>query len=189
MAGSTIISRTADFLNNLFEPLLTKIAVTTIILLAGFILARIVGKFIERLLAEVELNNIIRKATDTKTRAEEWISSIITYLIYFITIIMALAQLGVETYIIYLISAAIILIIVISVFLGIKDFVPNLVAGFFIYRKGFLNEGDFIEYKSIKGKVIKITLVETRIETKGNDIIYIPNSLLAKSEFKKLKKL
>jgi len=189
MAEAPILTKGMNFLAGLFEPLLTKLAVAIIILLTGFIIARILGKLLQRVLAEVELNNLIKKAVGLKIRLEETIASIITYFIYFVTIVMALGQLGLETYILHIISGAVLLLIVLSIFLGIKDFIPNMMAGLFIHRKGFLNEGDFIQYKDIRGKIIKLNLVETRIETKGKDIIYIPNSQLTKIEIKKLKRL
>ncbi|MBI2668192.1 mechanosensitive ion channel, partial [Candidatus Woesearchaeota archaeon] len=42
-----------------------------------------------------------------------------------------------------------------------------------------------IEVKDISGKVIEITLTETKIETKDKEIVLIPNSLLLKEKIKK----
>src|SRR3990167_2237062 len=61
-----------------------------------------------------------------------------------------------------------------------KEFVPNVVAGFMIYRKNRFKEGDYIKVKDIEGKVVHVNLVETRIKTKGKDIVYIPNSMLSR---------
>ena len=72
--------------------------------------------------------------------------------------------------------------------LSIKDFMPNMFAGFFIHQKRFIKEGDIIKVDNIKGKIVHVNLVETTIETKQGDIIYIPNSLLTKKTIVKVKK-
>jgi small conductance mechanosensitive channel len=81
----------------------------------------------------------------------------------------------------------VIVVIILSMLLAIKDFIPNVFAGLFLHRKGFLKKGDNIIVKDVKGKIIYINLVETRVQTKEGDIIYIPNTLLTKSEVRKIK--
>ena len=171
-----------------FSKYLTRFVVAVIIILIGFIIARIVGRLLQKILKEIELNNIIKKATHIKINLEEGLSLFATYFIYFITIIMALSQLGLTTTVLNMLSAAVIIIIIISIFLGIKDFVPNLIAGIFIHRKGFVNEGDKIKVKDIKGKIIYLNLLETRVKTRNGDVIYLPNTFLTKNEVVKLKK-
>lgn len=167
---------------------LTNLVVAVIIILLGFIMGKIVGRLLQKILSEIELNNIIKKATHIKINLEEIISSFITYFIYFISIVMALSQLGLTTTVLNMISGAVIVVIIISIFLGIKDFVPNLIAGIFIHRKGFVNEGDRIRVKGIEGKIVHINLVETRIKTKKGDLMYVPNTMLTRNEVVKLKK-
>lgn len=188
-SNTMIFTEGLSFISELVEPLLTKFVVAIIILLTGLILGRLLGKFIQRILREVELNNIIKKSVGIKARLEETIALFVTYFIYFIAIVMALGHLGLETYILHIISAAVLLLIVLSIFLGIKDFVPNMIAGFIIQKKGSLKQGDYIKVREVKGKIIHLNLVETRVETKSGDIIYIPNSLMSKTEVRKLKRL
>ena len=45
-----------------------------------------------------------------------------------------------------------------------------------------IKKGDKIKVDNLVGKVKKISLIETEIETKSGDIIYIPNSTLTKKE-------
>jgi small conductance mechanosensitive channel len=87
-----------------------------------------------------------------------------------------------------MISGAILIIIIISILLSIKDFMPNMFSGLFIHRKRFINVGDVIKVENTEGKVVHINLVETKIETNKGDIIYFPNSLLTKNKVIKLKK-
>ena len=64
----------------------------------------------------------------------------------------------------------------------------NMFAGLFIHQKRFIKEGDILKVDNTEGKVVHINLVETKIETKQGDIIYIPNSLLTKKTVMKLKR-
>ena len=61
-------------------------------------------------------------------------------------------------------------------------------ASFWIHQKNILKEGDEIEIKEVKGKVVEITLTEVKIKTKDNEVVLIPNSLLFKEKIKKIGK-
>jgi len=186
--NASVITNSINILPKLLSGIFTKLVVAVIIVLIGLVLGKILGKFIQKALHEVELNKILRKAAGIKVSVEEIISAFITYFIYFIFIVMALNQLGLTTVVLHMISGAILIIIIISILLSIKDFMPNMFAGFFIHQKRFINEGDILKVDSTEGKVVHINLVETKIETKQGDIIYIPNSLLTKKIVVKLKK-
>lgn len=185
----TVVLESINFVSDLFRPLFTKFVVSVIIILTGLILGRILGKLIQRVLSELEIDANVKKIFGLSTKLEEIIGLAITYIIYFIAFTMAIANLGLHTYVVYVISSAALILILISMFLGIKDFMPNVISGMLIRRKGVLKEGDFVQYDTIKGEIIKMSIVDTRIKTATGDIIYIPNSLLAKSEIKKIKKV
>ena len=186
--NASVITDSIGILTKLLSCIFTKLVVAVIVVLIGLVAGKLLGKFIHKLLHEIELNKLIKKSAGIKVSAEEIISSFVTYFIYFIFIVMALNQLGLTTVILHMISGAILIIIIISILLSIKDFMPNMFAGFFIHRKRFIKEGDIIQVDNTKGKVVHINLVETKIETKKGDIIYIPNSLLTKKTVVKIKK-
>ena len=112
---------------------------------------------------------------------EHTISTLIAYLIYFIAIVMALNHLGLTAVALYIIVGGAVVLVIIATVLGIKDFIPNMIAGIFIYRKGLFKEGQTIIVKNVEGKVRRVSIVETELETKKGDLIYVPNSLLVKS--------
>jgi small-conductance mechanosensitive channel len=190
MANETamLIDKSFNYVNALLSGFLIKFIVAVIILLIGFIIGKIAGRIVQRVLHELELNKIISKATNVKLSLEEIIGHFTTYFIYFIFIVITLEKLGVGAIAFNLIAAGIIIIIVLSVFLGIKDFIPNALSGLFIHQKGFIKTGDIIKVKGMEGKIIHINLVETMIKTKSGDTIYIPNSILTKSEIIKVRK-
>jgi len=176
-----LFNSTTTYLNVMFSQLFTKFIVAVVILLIGFIIARIVGKLASRFLQEIELNKILKKA-GVKFELEDMLSHLATYFIYFMTIIWALNALGLTTTILNMISAAFLVLIIISILLAVKDFVPNIISGFFIYQKNLIKKGDKVKIDNLEGKVNKISLIETEIKTNKGDIIHIPNSTLTKKE-------
>ena len=100
---------------------------------------------------------------------------------------MVLQQLGLATTVLNMIAGAVIIVIILSTLLGIKDFIPNMIAGIMIQRKQELKKGEIIKIKGMQGKIIGITLIETKIETKTGDIIFIPNAVLTKTEIIRIK--
>src|SRR3989344_8068188 len=176
MAFETVLG----YLNTLFSVFLDRIVIALVIVLIGFIIGRLVGRLLLRVLHEVELDTILSKA-GFKMPLEHTISTLLAYLIYFIAVVMALNQIGLTTVALYIIVGAAVLLVLIATVLGIKDFIPNLIAGIYIYRKGLFKEGQIIIVKNVEGKVKRVSIIETELETKKGDVIYVPNSLLVKS--------
>ncbi|MBI2667173.1 mechanosensitive ion channel [Candidatus Woesearchaeota archaeon] len=170
------------------ENIIIRLIASVIILLIGFIIARLSSNLTKKILNELETNKILKEQAGVKIQVEEFLSSVIKYIIYFIAIIIALNQLGLTTKVLYALLITILVILVGFIILAFKDFIPNVVAGFMIYQKDKVKPGDVIRVKDIEGKVIHVDLIETRIKTKKNDIVYIPNSILNKNEVVKLKK-
>ncbi len=185
------INSSLDSLNYVWQtinPILNRLVVAVIILFLGFIVGKIIGKLIERGLKEVSLDKGLKKAINLKVSLEKGISSFASFFIYLVAIIMALDSLGLTSSVLIMISAAIIVVIVISFILAIKDYVPNIIAGIRIKNKGFIEIGDYVKVKDIEGRVIKVNLNETELETKNKDIIFVPNSMFVKEEVYKRKR-
>ncbi len=173
-----------DILNdavNYFGPAINNIITAIIILLIGFIIAKLLGRLVQQVLHEAELDNILKKA-GAKVSFEMALSHITEYFIYFMTIIFALNQLGIKTFVLYVLAIAAIGVLIISVFLGLRDFIPNFMAGWYIYRKDLIKEGKNVKINGVQGKVVQLSLLDTRIKTKKGDLIYLPNSIVIKSK-------
>lgn len=169
------------------HPWLIKTVVTILIILAGMIIAKLVSKLIEKALKEIELNKLTENMSGLKINVAKAISSFAFYFIVFVSIIMALNELGITTTVLLVLAGAILIIIIISFALGVKDFIPNFFAAMFIHRKKLVEKGDKIKVKDLEGEVAHIGLNETKLITKEGDEIIIPNSTLVKSEIKKKK--
>jgi len=177
----------ADFFNFVLTQSLGKFIVAVIILLVGFIFGKILGKLLEKVLHEIELNKVLKKWLNTNTNFEQLFGLILTYFIYIFAIIMTLNQMGLTTTVLNMLAAAILIIILISIFLTTKDFLPNFFAGFKLAKTNKISVGDRIRIKDMEGKITKINLTDVEIESKG-DIIHVPNSLFLKHEFAVKKK-
>ncbi len=178
--ASSLLQSSGYGLNNLFSGVLGKLIVTLLILLIGFIIGRIVARVVEKILHEVEVDKNLSKLGFSMP-IEHTIATILAYLIYLVAIVMALNQIGLSVIVLYIIVGGAVLLIIISTVLGVKDFIPNMIAGLFIYRKKLFKVGQKVMVKNVGGRVRKISLIETELVTGKGDVIYIPNSLLVKS--------
>ncbi|MFH1054220.1 MAG: mechanosensitive ion channel domain-containing protein [Candidatus Woesearchaeota archaeon] len=183
MDGS-FIENLDKFFNLLFNPIIKNIIVAVLILLIGFIIARILGKIARKVLNEIGLNNIFRKGTSMSINLEKGVSLFITYLIYFISVVWALETLNIATTILYIVITAVLIMIIVSVLLGIKDFFPNFISGIYIKQKFSIKTGDHIKSNGIEGIVKRVGLINIEIVNKSNDIIHIPNSTILNSRLK-----
>ncbi|MFC1742042.1 mechanosensitive ion channel family protein [Nanoarchaeota archaeon] len=159
-----------------------KFLVSIVLLLIGFILGKILGRLIYKFLHSFEINETFSKLARTTLKIEEIAESFTTYFVYFITIVIVLQQIGLASTVLHMIAAGVIILIILGTFLGIKDFIPNAIAGFFIQNKSQFSVGQRIKVKGMQGKITDISLLETKIETKNGDIIFIPNSVLSRTE-------
>ncbi len=164
------------------NPIIQRILVSTLILLMGLIAGKLVGKFVKRLLAQVEADKHIKNALNVGFSAEESVGNFVTYFIYFLAVIMALDSLGVTSAVLNMLAGIVILLLLVSVILAIKDFVPNAMAGVMMKMKDEYYEGSEIKIKNISGVIEEIGVLETRIKGEDGEYILVPNSVFTKHE-------
>lgn len=164
-----------------------KFIVAIVMLLLGFIIGRILGRLVYKFLHSFEVNENFSNLTRVTLKIEEIAETFTTYFIYFITVVLVLQQIGLVSTILHMIAAGVIILIILSTFLGIKDFIPNAIAGFVIQGRKDFKVGQKIKVKGMTGIIIEINLIETKIETKNGDIIFIPNSVLSKTEVTRIR--
>ncbi len=182
MFAVEIMIEPIEALKNLFSGVVSQLLVGLVIFFVGFIVGKLLGKLTTKILHQLSLDYLLKKALGIRFSVEDVIGAFVTYFIYFISLIMALNQLGLTTTMFTIIFTAIIVLIVVSVILSIKDFIPNFISGLIIRQKNFIEEGDVIQVKNVEGKVVQIDALETKIENKHGDVIYIPNAVLTKHE-------
>ncbi len=150
-------------------------------LLIGFGLGVLAKKFSKKGLKELGFNRILR-IINLPYNGEEIISSLLSYIIYLITVIFFLQQLGITSIVLYLVLGAVLMIITLSFVVGLKDVVPNFIAGLIIKSKEHMKAGHRVDVKEIHGRIEKIGYLETEIKTVHGDILYVPNTLFIKSK-------
>ncbi len=160
---------------------LNVVIYSLLILFVGFGVGIIVKKVTLRLGQEIGLNKIFRKVGVTHN-VEAILSFVLSAIIYLITIVLFLRYLGIDEYILYLIVGAVLMLLILTVIVGLKDVIPNFVAWVVIQQKGHVQEGKQVEVNEISGVVEKIGFLETEIKTEKGDVLYVPNSLFLKSK-------
>ena len=135
MAGfdlATTIFESAKSITNLYH-------YAIVIVLIGFIIGKILGRISFKILNELELDYFARKLFKQKIKLTKILSSIITSITYIITLVIALRITGLINITLYFLGGIILVIFILSLILGIKDIIPNAIAG----------------HLMLKGKVIK----------------------------------
>lgn len=171
---------------DVLRPILSKTVVALVVIMIGFIAGKLIGKILQWFLRTAEVNMRWKDITGTNFRIEEITSGMMTGAIYFITVIMALNVLGFSEMIAKIISFGIISLIIISMILAGKDFIPNYVDGLRMYKR--VRKNDMISVDNIKGKVEEITWTDIKMTTENGDTLYIPHSVFLKKGFKKREK-
>lgn len=165
---------------NTLHAISTKIAIAMITLFVGFIIAKLAGKIIKRVLTEAELNRIL-KAAGFRPLSDE-LARLAEYTILAATLIIIMQQFGITRTIANIIGALAIVIIIIGIALAAREFIPNATAGLFLKKKIKKHYGKKITIDGIKGKLTKIGT--TGITLKDKEQHYIPYTYLAKNKIK-----
>ncbi len=158
--------------------ILNQAAVLISILLGGFILGTIAKRVAHFLLKEINLSWATQKVGFNRP-PEEWLSAIISYIIYIITIIVFLNRLGITAYVLLGVSSLVLLLLALSFLFGTRDFLVNSYHGLFIDKGQFRLNKEF-SFDNISGQVQRHTLDGLFLSTRDRDLIFIPYSLLRK---------
>ena len=119
-----------------------------IILLVGFVLGMLAQKLLSKILKEIELNHIMSKVGITYN-LEKWISAIVSYVIYLVFIVFFLDHLGIGSIVLYLILGAILMLLILTFIVGLKDVIPNLVAWLVLQKDEKITVGRRVEVREI----------------------------------------
>ena len=165
-----------------YSELLINLLGAFLILILGLIIAQIFSNILRKFLRGIGINTVLEEQLKVKMPLENYISALLKYLIYFVTIIIVLGKLAIPTKVLQIILIMLIILIVVFIVLAFKDWLPNIVSGFYLLRTQKIKNGEIIKIKDLKGKIIAINLLETKIETVNNEIIFIPNSNITNFE-------
>lgn len=152
-----------------------KFVILILILLIGLTIGRMAGKIIKKLLKQSGLHEI-RTKSGFKLSVGELIGNLTSYVIYFMTFIVFLSELGISQAILSIILICVVSLVIVMFVLGVKDFTPNFAAGIYLFMKNRIQSGSVVHIGKRKGTVLDISLLEVKLKTPKNEVIYIPNS-------------
>ncbi|HYD03791.1 MAG TPA: mechanosensitive ion channel domain-containing protein [Alphaproteobacteria bacterium] len=191
MANNSVLVDEANTALSIVNPLVVKIVIALLIFFIGFIIGKIVEKIILRFFKISDLDKLFRQQTGLKMSLSIVISTIISYFIYVVAVVMALNRLEIATTIITTIVILLVVVLLLFVIFGLNDVFANMNAGLIIKFRGNLKVGDYIRIKNknVEGHIVNMNALNIRLETKKDEIVFIPNMALFKSEIVKPKKI
>ncbi len=153
-----------DFLNYL-----PFIAAGLFVLLAVWILERIIIRLVRRSIAKSSMRGSLKQLIERMLSVSLWgVGLLLSAMVVFpgLTPTRALGALGVVS---------------IAVGFAFRDIFENFFAGFLILWKFPFEHGDYIECQGIVGKVEDVTVRMTIIRTMDDEIVVMPNASLFKN--------
>ena len=164
MQGITEPANSSDSTKGLFESLtITPVSILTVVLtlFLVWLLLKVVRKFIKKPIGGKEVDLGRRNS----------LFQIIKYFVWFFAIVFALEVIGVKTSGLILSSTA----LLVGLGLGIQNTFNDVVSGIIILFDGTLEIGDIVTVDGMVGKVVKITLRNTKIIDRDDIYVIVPN--------------
>jgi len=153
------------------EFFLKKLILSIIYLFLAFLSTLIIKKIFSILLFGAQKTQNQKLIKKTKT-LKAFIDSLIYVAVYFVALFFILEKLGVNMTP-FLTGAG---ILGLTFSFGAQSLAKDLISGFFIIFDNQFEVGDYIKVGTLEGKVKKITLRQTILKDKNNNLILIPNS-------------
>lgn len=178
-----MVNETVTTIFGTAESYFSLIAEGVIILIVGFGLGILTQKLLNKVFKKIELNHVMSKVGITYN-LEKWVSLVASYVVYLLFIVFFLDHLGIRNIVVYLVLGAVLMLLVLTFIVGLKDVIPNLVAWVILHKDERITVGRRVEVKEISGRVERIGYLETEIITDHDDTLYVPNTLFLKSKFK-----
>lgn len=142
-----------------------------VILLVGFIIAKLAGKIVKRVFHETEIDTILKAAG--LPPLSNGIALLAEILIAIGTVLFVLERLGLAIIAISIAGILVGIVILGTLFVAIRDAIPNLIIGIFIRGKLKKIQGRQIKIGMTSGKLAKIRLLDCIIE--NGDSIHVPH--------------
>ena len=157
-----------DWIGNIGTTVVEKIVPFILILVAGFLIIKVIMNIIEKTLIKSKLEKA----------AHGLIKSLARVILYLLLGLIAASALGIDvTGVIALAS-----VLTLAVSLSVQNALTNVIGGItLLYTKPF-KSGDFVEIAAESGTVQEIGMSYTKLSTPDNKVIYIPNSAVVSAD-------
>ncbi len=149
---------------NYFKSNIWNIVLFFAILLVGIIVIKILLSVIRKILKHTKMEKI----------AQQFICTILKFLLWLLLILLLLSQLGVEiTGILTAFSA-----VILAVGMALQNAISNVANGIIIISSHMFKKGDYIITNGVEGNITDINFMFTTLITTDNRKITLPNSNL-----------
>ncbi len=139
-----------------------------VILVGGIVLIKILLNVTRRILNKTKMEKI----------AQQFICTILKFVLYLVLILLLLSQVGVEITGILTACSAIIL----AVGMALQNSIANVANGIIIISSKMFKKGDYIITGGVEGKITDINFLFTTLITNDNKKITLPNSNIINGE-------
>lgn len=157
--------------------LIINIIIALVIILLGFMAGKIISSVLNKALTEMQIDKGLSKFKKQKMSVVKGISSLVALLIYILSVIIALNHLGIFFYVLMAFLVIFAIIVFGSFIISFLSSFPKAYYGAQILLTNKVPHGSRIETQSISGKVMRTSLLNTRIMTPDNEIISVPNNI------------
>lgn len=144
-------------------------------LVSAFVIT-IIGLIAAKLVSDLIRKRLSRKHGFDQTVAP-FLVEISRYAILIFTIMLALAQLGIETTTMLAVLGA----VAVAIALGMRDILTNVASGLMIVILRPMSIGDYIQTTGAAGTITEIGLFATRMVSADGQYMFVPNSQIWKS--------
>lgn len=167
--GNGFFSTIGEFLN--FELINFGVPNSKIIITVGLVLMFFLAVFVTNQILKFLRLLLTRKIPSEDRKKFISIFIFIKYIVYVIIILITLSTAGINLTLLVTTSAA----LLVGIGFALKNLFQNIIAGIYIILDKSLFVGDTIQINNHVGRVIEIKLRTTRIVTRDQKIIIIPN--------------
>ena len=142
----------------------------------GFFATLVIGIVVIKIIVNI-MTRLFNKAKMEKI-AQQFIRTIIKFLLYLILILMLLSIIGIQiSGIITALSATLL-----AVGMALQNNIANLANGIIIVSTKMFKKGDFITVGSVSGSITDINFFFTTLTTPDNKKVTLPNNMIVNSE-------
>ncbi len=160
--------------------LIENSAIAGIVVIVGILAAHLFSRIVSIVLLK---SGLLEKLKKRGMKNPAWIVETgIRYAVYVAAFYFALQRLKLFEPVFSIALIVIGTITAIILILEFKDFIVNFVSGVIVIGRNQFKVGDVIRLGDLEGKVKEITVNETKIVTKKDDLIVIPNYFIMRSK-------
>ncbi|RSX55118.1 transporter [Bifidobacterium dolichotidis] len=163
-----------SFLSNVlkfFQNNLSKIILLVIVLVAAYLLVRIVAKLMRKGLAKTGMPNVSLFINIMRILVWTLAASIVLKPVFGVDATTVFTALGIGG---------------LAISLGLKDWIANIVSGFDLMLGHVIQPGDVVNISGTTGVVQDITWRQTIVRSRAGNTVLVPNSVLSTSAIEKL---